>query len=50
MSTCTDERIAIKLSKQIETAIVEDDLDKAERLLGLYAGIAIIMYVKGETR
>lgn len=50
MSACTDDRIAIHLAGEIESAVKKDDLERASELLDLYAKIVFIRYMKGETR
>lgn len=50
MSSCTDDRIGLKLADEAEKAVQKGDLDRASRLLDLYAKIALIGYIKGETR
>lgn len=50
MTGCTDERIRIKLADEAERAVKDDDLERASRLLDLYAKIAFIQYVRNETR
>ena len=50
MTGCTDERIRIKLANEAEEAVKEDDLERASKLLDLYAKIAFIQYVRSETR
>lgn len=50
MTGCTDDRIRIKLANETEEAVKKDDLDRASKLLDLYAKIAFIQYVRSETR
>lgn len=50
MTNPTDDRIRIRLADEAEEAVKRDDLDRASRLLDLYAKIAFIQYVRSETR
>lgn len=50
MTNPTDDRIRIRLADEAERAVKDDDLDRASRLLDLYAKIAFIQYVRSETR